>query len=104
MSAILEMANEAVNKPEVQAMIKELSKHGLGVFIPHAHTSAGFAPLPSDTVQLESNLKVSFVKRGDPMLKDAAAVGWVWDANKSRIVAACACRGNHFPGSCCWKE
>lgn len=102
--AMLVNANEAVTKPEVQAMIRELSKYGLGVFIPHAHTSEGFVPLPNDTIQLESNLKVSFVKKGDPILEDATVVGWVWDTDKTRVAAACACRGVHYPGSCSWKE
>jgi hypothetical protein len=101
MSKMMAEAAEAVAKPEVQAMIKELGKYGLGVFIPHGHTDrGGFVPLPSNTVQLESNLKVSFVKKNDPVLKESTIVGWAWDKKKARIVAACACRGNHYPGGC----
>lgn len=104
MSAIIAKAAEAVNKPEVQSIIKELSKHGLGVFIPHAHTADGFVPLPNDTVQLESNLSVSFVKQDDSRLDTASAVGWVWDASKARVAAACYCSGAHYPGSCCAEQ
>ena len=91
-------AIEAVNEPKVQEMIKELSKYGLGVFMPHLHTKEGFAPLPIETVQLEADLKVSFVKRGEDSLKDAAPVGWVWDSNKAEVVMGCACTGaEHDP-------
>lgn len=104
MSEMMQKAAEAVSHPEVQLMIKELGKHGLGVFIPHAHTSEGFAPLPNDTVQLESDLVVSFVNENNPILEDATTVGWIWNADKAKVVAACACSGRHFPGNCSWKD
>ena len=93
-------ARQAVDLPEVQAIIQQLGKHGLGVFIPHAHTSDGFVPLPRDVISMESDLKVSFVTTDDPILDDATVVGWVWDSHAARVAAACACRGNHFPGNC----
>jgi len=103
MSEMMEKAAEAISLPDVQLMIKELGKHGLGVFIPHAHTEDGFAPLPSDTVQLESDLVVTFVDKNDPILENSTTVGWVWDADGARVVATCACSGRHFPGNCSWK-
>jgi hypothetical protein len=91
-------ANEAVRNPEVQAMVRELAKYGLGVFLPHIHTPQGFAPLPSDTVQVEADLKVSFVKNDNPMLVGASPVAWVWDAAGARVAAACYCGGaQHDP-------
>jgi hypothetical protein len=104
MSEMMASAAASVHNPDVQAMIKELSKYGLGVFIPHMHTEQGFAPLPSDVIQLESDLEVSFVKKDDPALSSATVVGWVWDADKSRVAAACACSGNHFPGGCSYPD
>lgn len=96
-------ARQAVDSPEVQAIIQQLGKHGLGIFIPHAHTSEGFVPLPRDVVSMESDLKVSFVTTDDPILDDATVVGWVWDSDAMRVVAGCACRGVHFPGGCVYK-
>lgn len=96
-------ARQAVDSPEIQAIIQQLGKHGLGVFIPHAHTSEGFVPLPRDVISMESDLKVSFVTADDPILGDATVVGWVWDSDAARVAAACACRGNHFPGNCSYK-
>jgi hypothetical protein len=105
MSVMMSEAAQAIEKPEVQAMIKALAEHGLGVFIPHMHTEGGgFAPLPTDTVQMESDLSISFVKNNDPILANATVVGWVWDKQKARVAAACACSGNHFPGSCSSSE
>ena len=100
MTPEMEAASHAIEKPEVQALIKQLSAYGLGVSIPHMHTDAGFAPLPPDMVQLESNLHVDFVKIDDERLLNASTVGWMWDKDKARVVAYCACSGNHFPGSC----
>lgn len=48
--------------------------------MPHMHLEeGGFLPLPKGTVQLEGNLKVSFVPASDLVLKGAVLVGWVWD-------------------------
>ena len=102
--SVIQQAHEAVDRPEVQAMIRELGKFGLGVFVPHLHTDKGFEPLPIDTVQLESSLQVTFVKKSDPILSNAAVVGWVWDEGKARVAAACACSGNHFPGNCSYSS
>ncbi len=98
MPSMVAQAKNAVSKPEVQAMIRELEKYGLGVFLPHTHTPDGFAPLPNDTVQLEGNLKVSFVKKDDPALVGASPVAWVWDSAEARVAAACFCAGGqHDP-------
>ena len=91
-------AIEAVNEPKVQEMIKELSKYGLGVFMPHLHNEEGFAPLPNDTVQLEADLKVSFVKRDDACLANATPADWIWDSEKAQVVMGCSCAGaEHHP-------
>jgi hypothetical protein len=98
MISFVAQAQEAVQKPEVQALIRELAKYGLGAFMPHTHTPEGFAPLPQDIVQLEGDLKVSFVPRNDDRLVGAAPVGWVWDETGARVAAACFCTGaQHEP-------
>jgi hypothetical protein len=93
MPGMVERAIEAVDIPEVQAMIKVLNNYGLGVFMPHIHTKNGFEPLPRDKVQLEGDLKVSFVSADDPQVAEATPVGWVWDEQKARVATACFCTG-----------
>jgi hypothetical protein len=90
MTAMVERVIEAVNTPAVQAMIKALSKCGLGVFMPHIQTRNGFEPLPTNIVQLEGDLKVSFVTTDDPKIAEASPVGWVWNEQEARA-AACFC-------------
>ncbi len=95
---MVEDAIANVDKPEVQKLIRELSHYGLGVFMPHMHTDNGFEPLPSHMVQLEGDLKVSFVLDSDERLKGASPVGWVWDSERSRVATACFCTGaEHHP-------
>lgn len=98
MVGMVERAKASIELPEVQKMIEELSKHGLGVFMPHLHTPEGFAPLPPDKVQLEGDLKVSFVDKNDPQVAKAMPVGWVWDKEGARVATACFCTGaEHSP-------
>jgi hypothetical protein len=93
MTGMVGRAIEAVRTPEVQTMIKALNRYGLGVFMPHIHTDKGFEPLPRNKVQLEGDLKVSFVSPDDPNLVGASPVGWVWDEREARVAAACFCTG-----------
>ena len=91
-------AKTAVESVEVQDMIRRLAAYDLGVFMPHLHNEEGFAPLPSDIVQLEGDLRVSFVNQNDSILSEAAPVGWIWNEEKSRVCAACYCTGaEHLP-------
>lgn len=83
----------AIETPEVQEMVKKLSEYGLGVFMPHLHTDKGFEVLPDNMVQLEQDLKVSFVDKGSPLVKDAAPVGWAWNSENAEVVAVCLCGG-----------
>lgn len=98
MHPMIEKAQEAVDFPEVQEMIKRLGDYGLGVFMPHIHDENGFSPLPAHIVQLESDLKIEFSDRSSEKVQNASAVGWVWDANKATVTTACMCTGvNHDP-------
>lgn len=99
MHAMVEDAQRSIEEPEVQEMIRKLSKFGLGVFMPHMHPpEGGFAPLPPGTVQLEGNLKVSFVDERSTDLDSAVPVGWAWDGSQAKAVANCYCGGaSHGP-------
>jgi hypothetical protein len=104
MSELIREAYEAVRTPEVQEMIRRLGDHGLGVFIPHQHKDGVVQPLGPDTIQLESNLQISFVSRDDPRLQNSSVIGWTWDKDKARVSAACGCNPDHFPGGCSWQD
>ena len=94
MHAMVERAQRAIDEPEVQEMMRRLSKYGLGIFMPHIHpTDGGFAPLPDGIVQLEGDLKVSFVPEGSKELESAIPVGWAWDVDHAKAVANCFCGG-----------
>ena len=89
----LRTAQEAIQLPEVQEMLRKLSGFNLGVFMPHMHDEAtgDFKPLADDVVQIESALEVSFKSilavsdQGERFLP----VGWVWRAGASSVSAAC---------------
>jgi hypothetical protein len=99
---MVEKAEKAVQTQEVQEILQRLSELGLGVFMPHIHNREGFSPLPDNIVQLEADLKVTFVNREDPKVQEAAPVGWVWDQTSGRVAAACYCTGaEHDPH---WKR
>ena len=91
--AALRIAQEAINLPEVQEMLRKLSEHKLGIFMPHMHDeqSGEFQTLPDALAQVESGLEVSF----QPMEKVARQtdrflpVGWLWRAGASTTSAVC---------------
>jgi len=99
MHPMVENARCAIQEPEVKEMLQKLSKYGLGIFMPHMHPEeGGFLPLPKDTVQLEGDLKVSFVSSADPLLEEAVPVGWIWDENHAIAAVSCYCGGaSHGP-------
>ena len=81
---------EAIESPEVQNLIKQLSRYGLAVALPHLHGGNGnFLPLPDDQVAFESGLKVSFPQKGSPVLESAIPVMWRW-SNGAQAVGSCA--------------
>jgi hypothetical protein len=92
----VQAAKEAVETPELVEILKRLAAHGLGVFVPHVHTPDGhFAPLPSGTVALETNLHVYFVNATDSCLADAVAVGWVWDESIRQVMECKQCSATY---------
>ena len=76
-------ALEAVNLPEVQALIKELSNYNLAVCVPHMHRpDIDFDVLPENTVQVEENCRVSWVLREElELMKGHVPVAWRWVNN-----------------------
>jgi hypothetical protein len=80
--AALRTAQAAIHLSEVQEMLRRLSEHGLGIFMPHMHDerTGHFQPLPDQFMQVESGLEVSFqptaeiAKHADRFLP----VAWVW--------------------------
>lgn len=89
----LKTAQEAIHLPEVQQMLRRLSKHKLGIFMPHMHglSTGKFEPLSADTIQVESGLEVSFrslneiANQADRFLP----VGWCWREGDASPVAVC---------------
>lgn len=84
-----------IAKPEVQDLIKKLSEHGLAVCVPHMHRDedGSFVPLPEDTVQSESDLKVSFVKRAALDQHDIP-VAWRWNEGLEVVQSCRVCRAD----------
>ncbi|MEO6226773.1 MAG: hypothetical protein ABIO61_02810 [Thermomonas sp.] len=89
----LRTAQEAIHFPEVQEMLRRLSEHGLGIFMPHMHDekTGDFRQLPEQVTQVESGLEVSF--QGTKEIADQTdrflPVGWFWRTGASTPVAVC---------------
>lgn len=86
----IKRALNSIDLPEVQELIKRLSKYGLAVALPHAHADDGsFLPLSDSKVSYESGLKISFVENDAPVLKSSIPVMWRW-SGKTEAIASCA--------------
>ena len=89
----LKIAQEAIDFPEVQEMLRRLSKYQLGIFMPHMHDeeTGRFKALPDGVMQVESALEVSFkptqevANQADHFLP----VGWVWRAGAASPASVC---------------
>ena len=98
----LRTAQEAIHLPEVQEMLRRLSEHRLGIFMPHMHDeqTGQFQPLPDEVMQVESGLRVSFqpteeiARQTDRFLP----VGWFWRAGASTPSAVCEMVLEEGPG------
>ena len=87
----LKIAQEAINNPEVQEMIKKLAQFNLGVFMPHQHnqTTGDFEVLEDGMMQMENDLEVSFVPINNTAPNTFLPVGWVWKFDGLSESAAC---------------
>ncbi len=89
----LRSAQAAVQLPEVQEMLRRLSGHGLGIYMPHMHDerTGDFLPLPDEVTQVEAGLEVSFHPAEE--IADQAErflpVAWLWRAGAMTAAAAC---------------
>ena len=99
---ILATAQAAVHLPEVQEMLRKLSHHGLGIFMPHMHNehTGEFQALPDEVVQVESGLAVSFqpTTQNFNHVDRFLPVGWFWRKGASTISAACEMEEEETPG------
>ena len=89
----LRTAQAAMQSAEVQAMLRRLSAHGLGICMPHMHdeNTGEFQLLPDQLMQVEADLMVSF----RPIAEVATHTGrflpvaWVWRDGMSMPSAVC---------------
>ena len=98
----LRTVHEAMQLPEVQEMLRRLSEHKLGIFMPHMHDeqTGEFQLLPDDMVQVESGLEVSFQPMGviAAQTERFLPVGWLWRDDAAMPVAACEMVSGDGPG------
>jgi hypothetical protein len=88
----LRTAQEAIELPEVQEMMRKLSVYNLGVFMPHMHDSSGrFQPSSEKFVQVEKGMRVSFAPTEEIEKEEERylPVGWVWNADLPTPMAMC---------------
>ena len=87
-------AQEAIDLPEVQEMLRRLSEFNLGIFMPHMHDehTGEFHPLPDGVTKVESSLEVSFQLTRQIARQTAGRflpVGWYWRTGASTASAVC---------------
>ena len=103
----LRIAQEAIEFPEVQEMLRRLSEYNLGICMPHMHDddTGAFQPLPAELVQVEDGLEVTFQPMEEVMANadHFVQVAWAWREGATSALAMCrsACvkRGtdtNHY--------
>jgi hypothetical protein len=88
----IEEAANNINQPRIHEIMKELSRYGLGVSVPHAHDENGnFIRLEKGMVSLEENLNVSFHSSKDVSNENYLTVGWRWDSESGAPVPTNKC-------------
>ena len=87
----IQKAREAIGLPEVQEIMRKLSKYNLGVCIPHMHgAETDFEALPDDTVQIEEDCRVRWVRRSAlNAMPGSVPVAWRWRSNGIQSAAEC---------------
>jgi hypothetical protein len=89
----LRTAQESIHLPEVQEMLRKLSKYNLGIAMPHMHSdeTGEFQALPQDLVQVEDGLEVSFrpAKQIDNHLEKYVPVAWAWREDAVTVMSMC---------------
>jgi hypothetical protein len=90
----LRTAQEAIELPEVQEMMRKLSVYNLGVFMPHMHDDDGrFQPSSDRFMQVEKGMRVSFAPTEEIEKEQShyLPTGWVWNSNLPTPMAMCRC-------------
>jgi len=89
----LRTAQTAMQLCEVHEMLRRLSAHGLGIFMPHMHDerTGEFQSLPDHVTQVESGLEVSFQPTKEIATQPARflPVAWVWRDGMSMPASVC---------------
>ena len=89
----LRTAQAAIHLPEVQEMLRKLSQHNLGIYMPHMHDqhTGAFQRLADEIGQVESGLAVSF-RQSKEVASQAdrfLPIGWCWRGGAMTVTAAC---------------
>ncbi|MCY1166733.1 hypothetical protein D9M73_66820 [compost metagenome] len=86
-------AQTAMQRPEVQAMLRRLSEFDLGIFMPHRHDeqTGDFQPLPDEVLQVESGCKVSFRNRDEIAHQTDRFLPVAWRWRDGALATASAC-------------
>jgi hypothetical protein len=80
-------AQRAIQTPEVQQLIKELSKYNLAVCMPHMHVTGDFQEQPPDIVQVEVESEFLTVEQVEEL--GTLPVSWRW--HEDRVIVAGSC-------------
>ncbi len=86
-----QVAQKAIDLPEVKEMMARLAKYNLGIFMPHQHNaeSGAFEVLEDGKMQMENDLQVSFMTKEEAAKINSLPVGWVWKNDGVRGSAEC---------------
>ncbi len=93
LSKEIENALGSIKLVRVQEIAKELSGYGLAVAMPHLHEQDEVNTLPTNIVQYENDLHVSFLNKEqfEKNQKNAFPVMWRFDRQKSKIETCAWC-------------
>jgi len=98
----LQKAQDALQLPEVQDMLKRLANHNLGICMPHMHDdrTGEFKVLPPELVQVEDGLRVNFFPAAEVEQPDRyVPVAWIWHDDGVRAATKCVQKCAKNPGS-----
>lgn len=100
--AELQVAQSAIELPEIQEILQKLSKYNLGITMPHKHNelTGDFESLAENEMQMENDLSVSFMQKEEAAKLNAVPVSWMWSENavtpsQQCVVACFSASGGH---------
>jgi len=91
MDKAIKLAQEAIKTSEIQQIARILSKHNLGICVPHMHEeeTGEIIPLPNGVISCERNLKVSFADENSEADQGVVPIAWRWNKTGIEICANC---------------